>query len=195
MESILPMPTLISHGIATTALITCFPKRAVPRRLMVAAIICSIVPDIDVVGYQFGLRHGELLGHRGVTHSILFAVILATAAFQFVLPTLDRAVNRSLVWTYLFLATASHGLLDALTDRSGLGIPFFWPFDNTRYFFPFAPIAMSPIGASFFSERGWLTLLSEARWVWIPSLVFALSAISVRYFLSARSAQHRLSSN
>ena len=37
---------------------------------------------------------------------------------------------------YLFLSTASHGVLDALTD-GGLGVAFFSPFDQTRYFFPF----------------------------------------------------------
>jgi hypothetical protein len=40
---------------------------------------------------------------------------------------------------YFFVVTASHGALDAMTD-GGLGIAFFAPFDNTRYFFPFRPI-------------------------------------------------------
>jgi hypothetical protein len=31
--------------------------------------------------------------------------------------------------------TASHGMLDAMTD-GGLGVAFFAPFDNARYFFP-----------------------------------------------------------
>src|SRR5439155_17134978 len=109
---------------------------------------------------------------------IIFAAILASVAFLTVVSTFTPPVNRSLVWTYLFVATASHGLLDALTDSSGLGIPFFWPFDSSRYFFPFTPIAMSPIGAAhFFSERGFSVLQSEFRWVWIPSLAFAMIAI------------------
>ena len=185
------MPTLISHSVAAAALTTAFPRQVVPRRLMITAMICSIAPDIDVIAYLFGVHHGGLMGHRGITHSILFALVVATFAFFVVLPTLARPVSRPLLWTYLFLATASHGLLDAFTDSSGLGIPFFWPFDNTRYFFPVTPIAMSPIGPYFFSERGFLVLLNEARWVWIPSLAFALIAISVRYLLSARSARSR----
>jgi inner membrane protein len=154
-----------------------------------------MAPDIDVIWSRFGAHYGDLQGHRGFTHSIVFAGVLATVAFLALLPTLALSINRSLAWTYLFLATASHGVLDAMTDSSGLGIPFFWPFDSTRYFFPFTPIAMSPIGTHFFSERGFLVLLSEARWVWIPSLAFAATALSVRRVLTARSISKSRSDN
>jgi membrane-bound metal-dependent hydrolase YbcI (DUF457 family) len=59
--------------------------------------------------------------------------------------------------------TASHGVLDAMTD-GGLGIAFFAPFDNTRYFFPFRPVKVSPIGLSFFSARGLDVIWSELLW-------------------------------
>ena len=72
------------------------------------------------------------------------------------------------LWLYLFLATISHGLLDAMTG-GGLGVAFFAPFVNTRYFFPFRPIRVSPIGSSFFSARGFTVLESEIIWIWIPS--------------------------
>jgi inner membrane protein len=61
----------------------------------------------------------------------------------------------------------------------GLGVAFFSPFSNTRYFFPWRPIAVSPIGARFFSPRGFAVLLSEALWVWTPMLVAgAVGAVS-----------------
>jgi inner membrane protein len=63
----------------------------------------------------------------------------------------------------------SHGLLDAFTD-GGLGIAFFAPFDSTRYFFPWRPIAVSPIGISeFFSLGGLRVLLIEGIWIGIPA--------------------------
>jgi len=74
-------------------------------------------------------------------------------------------------------------VLDAMTD-GGLGIAFFSPFHTARYFFPFTPIAVSPIGAHFFSERGLSVLLSEFRWVWFPSIVFAVLAVSARRILT-----------
>jgi inner membrane protein len=75
----------------------------------------------------------------------------------------------------LFLATASHGILDAMTD-GGSGIALFAPFDDTRYFFPWQPIRVSPISLErFLSERGLRVLQSEMLWVWLP--VTALVAI------------------
>jgi inner membrane protein len=77
---------------------------------------------------------------------------------------------------YLFLATASHGFLDAMTD-GGLGVAFFSPFDNHRYFFPWRPIRVSPIGIGrFFSPRGLDVLQSELLWIWLPAGLLALLA-------------------
>jgi inner membrane protein len=69
---------------------------------------------------------------------------------------------------YFWLVTMSHGLLDVFTD-DGLGIAFFAPFDSTRYFFPWQPIAVSPIGLSqFFSSWGMGVLLTKLIWIGIP---------------------------
>ena len=67
----------------------------------------------------------------------------------------------------LAVAMASHGVLDALTD-GGPGVAFFAPFDDTRYFFPWRPIRVSPLWRGFFSSRGLETLASEVRWLWLP---------------------------
>jgi len=72
------------------------------------------------------------------------------------------------------LATASRGFLDAMTD-GGLGVAFFSPFDNHRYFFPWRPIRVSPIGIGrFFSPRGLDVLQSELLWIWLPAGLLAL---------------------
>src|SRR5439155_65912 len=84
--------------------------------------------------------------------------------------------SRRALWLYLFVATASHGCLDALTD-GGLGVAFFSPFSNARYFFPVRPIRVSPIGLQAFMSGDELTILaSEARWVWLPSALLMASA-------------------
>ena len=91
-------------------------------------------------------------------------------------------MSRLTLWLYLFLATASHGFLDAMTD-GGLGVAFFSPFDNTRYFFTWTPIRVSPIGISrFFSARGLAVVKSELLWVWVP----ALALIAVVWFAQSR---------
>jgi inner membrane protein len=165
------MPTVISHAVAAGALITAFPKEVVPRRWALPGAVYSMVPDLDVLGFRFGIHYGDFLGHRGFTHSLLFAAGLAFLT-MFAAPRRHRA----LVCLYLFLATASHGILDALTD-GGMGVAFFSPIDLTRYFFPITPIEVSPIGARFFSPRGLAVIQSELLWIWIPSVLFAAAAL------------------
>src|SRR4051812_1503319 len=132
------MPTPITHAVAAAALIAACPQKAVPRRAAIIGAICSMAPDLDVLGFAFGVHYEDLLGHRGVSHSLAFAALVAFGA-QFAI----RRGDRRWIWLYLFLATASHGLLDAFTD-GGLGIAFFSPLDLTRYFFPVTPIKVSP---------------------------------------------------
>jgi inner membrane protein len=77
---------------------------------------------------------------------------------------------------FLFLATASHGVLDAMTT-GGLGVAFFAPFDAGRYFLPWRPIEVSPLGVGrFLGARGVRVLASEALWVWLPAALLTASA-------------------
>lgn len=79
----------------------------------------------------------------------------------------------------MFACTASHPLLDALTN-GGLGVALFWPWSDARLFAPWRPIAVSPIGAGFFGSRGLAVLGSELRWVWLPTLGAALLIAAIR---------------
>ncbi len=70
--------------------------------------------------------------------------------------------------TFLFACAASHGMLDALTN-GGLGVAFFSPFEPRRYFFPWRPIAVSPLSVSrFLAGRGLRILAGELKWVVLP---------------------------
>src|SRR5438093_2645935 len=102
-----------------------------PRRLLVAAMAGSVLPDIDAVGFWAGVPYSGTFGHRGFTHSILFSLLIAVVGLA-VAPSL-RA-TRPVAFTALFLSTISHGMLDAMTN-GGLGVAFFAPFSNERFFF------------------------------------------------------------
>jgi inner membrane protein len=80
---------------------------------------------------------------------------------------------------YFTAITASHGILDALTN-GGRGIAFLAPFSNQRFFFPWRPIQVSPIGAGFFSARGLDVLKSELGWILLPSAIIAAVARIMR---------------
>ncbi|MBA3708427.1 MAG: metal-dependent hydrolase [Planctomycetes bacterium] len=170
------MATVLTHAIAAAAIGSVFPPTLLRRTLWLAGAACAILPDFDVLGFAFGVRYADVLGHRGLSHSLLFALVVAVVATFVVF---HRRRPAWIICLYLFLATASHGLLDALTD-GGLGIAFFSPFDTTRYFFPVQPIHVSPIGVGFFSAAAIPVLLSEALWIWLPCAVVIAASVGMQ---------------
>jgi len=166
------MASAISHALAGLSIGTCFYRPRISKLAWVAGAACSVLPDIDVIGFRCGIHYGDFWGHRGFTHSLLFAALLACAAVAIMCRNKNLGIGRFPLLAYLFLATASHGLLDAMTN-GGLGVAFFSPFDNTRYFLPWRPILVSPISMHrFFSGRGYAILENELLWIWIPAILF-----------------------
>jgi inner membrane protein len=165
-----------SHAAFAVALGAWLAPDAARRRSLVAAGLLAMLPDIDAVGYWLGVPTSALLGHRGLTHSIAFALVAGLVAALLMRRRVpEQAVSR--VALCLVAALLSHGLLDACTD-GGPGIAFFAPFSNARYFFPWRPIAVSPIGVEgVLGERGLRIFLSEARWILLPAALLAGSAI------------------
>jgi inner membrane protein len=131
-----------------------------------------------------GVPYASLWGHRGLTHSLLAAAIVAaigTLLAQLARPARRPATARLAL--LLFLATASHGVLDALTT-GGLGVAFFSPWHLERYFFPLRPIKVSPLSIrAFFGGKGLRVLASEVVWVGLPCLLLLLGQ---RWWQSAK---------
>jgi len=179
------MPSIISHPAVPLALAFGLGRQVVSERLLLAGVAASVLPDVDVVAFRFGIPYADDLGHRGFTHSLLFAafVALATAcAFRFLRTTFARAF-----W-FVLVATASHGILDSLTN-GGFGVAFFWPWSGERYFAPIRVIEVSPLSIQrFFSEGGGQVLLSELIWVWAPCAILAALLLTVRKTLALTTA-------
>jgi len=144
-----------------------------------------MLPDADVIGFSLGVRYEDPWGHRGATHSFAFAVVVAAVVGVVVrrfkrMQSLPRRSSEPVgerrrgLRTALFAAIvlATHPLLDTLTD-GGLGCALFWPFDLTRYFSPWRPIQVAPIGLAFLSPYGAIVAMSEIV-LFLPLLVFAL---------------------
>lgn len=162
------MPTILSHGIVAIAAAKTFLHRTLALRVFFFSAFCSILPDIDFLSFSFGIPYGHFFGHRGFTHSLLFAFI---TAFLTVSRFYRNYEQRARLTIYFFLITASHGVLDAMTN-GGRGVAFFSPFVTTRYFLPFRPLKVSPVGLDFFFSRYSLAVLyNELIWLIIPSLV------------------------
>ncbi len=145
-----------------------------------AGVLCSVIPDLDVIGFRFGIHYGDFWGHRGFTHSLVFAALLSGVVALAMFRRGAAGIGRSALFAYLFLATASHGVLDAMTN-GGLGVAFFSPFNTTRYFLPWRPIRVSPIAVHrFFGARGYSVLQSELVWIWVPAFLFAAVVRTLR---------------
>jgi inner membrane protein len=129
----------------------------------------SLLPDADIIGFKLGIRYADEWGHRGATHSFVFA--LAVAAL---VGLIARAAKLPAWRTTLVAAVvvASHPLLDTMTD-GGLGCALFWPFSDERFFAPWRPIPVAPIGARFISARGLRIVVTELVLL-APFLIYAL---------------------
>jgi inner membrane protein len=180
------MPSIFTHGFAALALGKASTGERREARFWVLTGLCAVLPDADAVSFYFGVERGSMFGHRGITHSLLFALLLA---FLVVLVAFSKTPRFSKKWwalvVYFFVVTASHGLLDALTD-GGSGVAFFAPFDAGRYFFPWRPIEVSPIGLRFFSPRGVEVFESEFVWVWVPAMLLVALCRLYRRLLARR---------
>ena len=162
------MASAFSHALVALALGKVSRHSVVTGRVLLLGVVCSVVPDLDVIGFRYGIQYDDLWGHRGLTHSIFFAGLLSALLVGLWYRQQPRPVMAG-IFFYLFLCTASHGVLDAMTD-GGLGVAFFSPLDTTRYFFSVRPVAVSPIGiGGLFSDYGIRVLVSEAMWIWLPT--------------------------
>jgi inner membrane protein len=148
------------------------------------ASACAFLPDADVIGFKFHVPYASMWGHRGLTHSLLAAAVVAVVVSGLVWLLTKPGIWRPGFWRLLslvFLATASHGVLDAMTS-GGLGVAFFSPWELERHFFDFRPIKVSPIGIKeFVGARAWRVLESEIRWVGLPCLLVLMLRTIITY--------------
>ncbi|MGC2235695.1 MAG: metal-dependent hydrolase [Pyrinomonadaceae bacterium] len=122
---------------------------------------------------------GSMFSHRGLTHSIVFAFLFGALAAHLAKRFLQTGISYAKLFVFFSLATLSHPLLDMLTD-GGSGVALFAPFSAERFFFPFRPVEVSPIGMGFFSARGFDVIISEIIWLWLPSIAVLLTATLIR---------------
>jgi inner membrane protein len=169
------MPTIITHGIIGVAGIKTSSPKKFKILFWILSLLAPILPDFDIISFKFGISYGDFFGHRGFSHSILFAAIIAVL-FSLITSKLLRTKESKYSYhiIYFVILIISHTILDAFTN-GGLGVAFFSPFDNTRYFFPYTPIKVAPISPRrFVSLNGLYVLLSEFICVWIPTILLII---------------------
>jgi inner membrane protein len=145
-----------------------------PEPMSSVAWLCTLIaaayaPDLDVVGVALGVPYGAPFGHRGALHSLVVASAIALLGG---LVASRFGVRPLRFMVVLWLVTASHGLLDSLTD-GGKGVALLWPFTSERYFASWRPLPVSPLGFRVFSFWGWRVIFNEAL-LFLPLFLLAI---------------------
>jgi inner membrane protein len=148
------------------------------------AAACAALPDIDAGLHAYGVDADSIWGHRGFLHSIAFACIVGGLVSWLCFKPLDadaaperrgwRSPRRWALAAVVSLITASHGMLDALTD-GGHGIAFFAPFSDARYHAPWNPFPVPMMGlTNLFTAYMLEVLMHELLLVIVPCGVILL---------------------
>lgn len=161
------MASAFAHALVAGTIRSIFPKYTKGFANLATCIFCATIPDADVIMFRFGYAYEHWLGHRGFFHSILFCTILGFALSYSLFYKSKHRLGLAILFS---ICGISHGCFDAITN-GGEGVAFFAPFDNSRYFFPWRPILVSPMNAArFFSDWGLAVLRTEAIFIGVPCI-------------------------
>ncbi len=103
------------------------------KRAMLWGMLAQSIPDIDFIASFWMDTSNDLLAHRGITHSILFAV-LVIPLFAIIADRMHRPHDIMFKRWLLFFATEvfGHLLLDGFNNY---GVGWLEPFSHARYSF------------------------------------------------------------
>lgn len=130
---------------------------------MLAFGALSMLPDADVIAFVLRIPYADQFGHRGASHSIVFALLCGA---------LGWAVRDRRLGLFIFAVVVSHPVLDMLTN-GGLGCALLWPVTSERFFWPLHPLPVAPIGTGMLSARGLFVVATEL-FVFSPLVIWAL---------------------
>ena len=99
--------------------------KKIGNKAMVLGAIAGTIPDFDVAAGFFTDTVSALEIHRGITHSIVFAVVVGLL-FAWLLALWDKRATLKQWWLFWFLTFVTHPMLDAHTTW---GTQLFWPFE------------------------------------------------------------------
>lgn len=164
------MPSIFGHAVAGIALGFVCAEEKPPRRTWLLGAFCALAPDLDWFTAFLRVHPGNYLAHRGITHSLLGAVLIAATVLLLGFKREQRSLRTGI---YLLLASLSHGLLDACTSGR-VGVAFFYPFSSSRWACDWQPIQDAPLPFWSGLQLPFLgALLGEVLWIGVPAFLLA----------------------
>jgi inner membrane protein len=166
------MATDYTHAVVGLGLARLYANKPMPWAYWGLAFVLPVLPDLDVFSTA---AYGTWLGHRGFTHSLLFAlslgVVVAGLTFRYF-----RANWWSLAALF-FLMIASHGLLDAATS-GGENVPLFWPLAGRYGNWGLIPV--SDIALDLPDPRYSHAIRAELLRIWLPMALLVGTVMGYR---------------
>jgi len=104
------MASAFTHAFAAVALTKALSRERRDWRFWTLLAGSAVLPDADVIGFAFGINYGDMFGHRGLSHSLLFAGLWSLLVVSWEYRSVARCSKQWWVLLGLFfLASASHG--------------------------------------------------------------------------------------
>jgi inner membrane protein len=139
------VPSSLSHAMVAVTLGSIVAPRRLLRPFLVIGAASAVLPDIDAIGRPFYGAAGDieaLGGHRGFTHSLVFASVMGLVAFAAVLVNARWRGYRVRFGLFVAAVTCLHGVLDLSSSIGAATSPVqFWsPFSTRVYVLSEHPI-------------------------------------------------------
>jgi inner membrane protein len=145
----------------------------VGQRLIWLGASAAVLPDVDLFARPF-VPVGSWFEHRGITHSLVVACLVATLVARM---AFRRCAGAALTaWFVSALSYSSHCLLDTATTY-GSGVALLAPLSTHRFAAPYRPLG--DIGASdgrSLAELIVAVIANEVLWIGVPCLLLWLAA-------------------
>ena len=120
---------ILTQGILGAAIAEAGWRKDLGRGAIFAGILFGLVPDFDVISGLWG-EWTSMVHHRGFTHSIFFAPLMAAPA-GYLFWKINRQRGKATAWMHLiFWVLLTHPLLDVFTVY---GTQLLSPVSDTRF--------------------------------------------------------------
>lgn len=129
-----------------------------PLPTMATFAFLGLASDLDFFGLEAGLS-GTFLGHRAMTHSLTFSVVVGVLLGV----SIPKPKHRRIASLLCTLALASHAILDAMA-QSEPGPELFWPFSSAHVVAFWRPIPAVQFYQDYFTSAAIPVFIGEALW-------------------------------
>jgi inner membrane protein len=167
----------IGHLAAGAALGALYSRKtgSNPPVTIITFAALALAPDLDLVTSLWGVPPNTPFAHRGITHSLSFALAVAGLVALLYRGSTGRKV---LAGGIALAALASHGVLDTMSQL-GNGPMLLWPFSAQSYEFIWRPIPGVLNAAHYLTVQAIPTLIVETL-IFLPLILFTLATLLPR---------------